>query len=263
MIDDPVNIAALCAEETAVLRLFNRIMAAASSGWHRRTHVGEAFAVGGDHPMLNGVLVVSPDPDADEVARGARFVAHETRRPAVAWIRADARLTQALCEAGLPILAELPSLALTRAPNALRKRAPTFHLRRATTAADIAAFWSVVSRCFDGAEYCGAELRQTFAASAPVLLSQATVLLLEVGGEVLAGGMAVRQGPVGGLFWISTIAEFRRRGAGTVVAAALVDRLRIEGVERTYLQASKIGLSVYERLGFECAFRRTVHIARR
>ena len=152
-------------------------------------------------------------------------------------------------------------MALDGDPTLQRDPSFAYGIRWATNAADIADFWRVVGRCFAGDQYRGFTLPQTFIASAEILLNQATIVVLTISGRAAAVGMSVWSGSAAGLYWIATLPEFRRRGAASVVTAALVGRLRDEGAERCYLQASQAGMSIYRRLGFRSVLWRTVHIA--
>ncbi len=62
----------------------------------------------------------------------------------------------------------------------------------------------------------------------------------------------------GGLYYVATPVEHRGRGAGAAVSAWVTNTLVDHGVTSVSLQASLLGLPVYERLGFEIvdAYRR-------
>lgn len=55
---------------------------------------------------------------------------------------------------------------------------------------------------------------------------------------------------VAGIYGVSTIPEFRRRGFGAAITRRAVLDGGEEGCERSYLQSSKMGRSVYESLGY-------------
>jgi GNAT superfamily N-acetyltransferase len=87
-----------------------------------------------------------------------------------------------------------------------------------------------------------------------VLLSErcdAVVAVDEPGGPC-AGGMVVYSADFSraGLYWPATNRENRRRGIGTAVAAALTDRAVERGCRSVSLQATPMGVGVYESLGF-------------
>lgn len=61
---------------------------------------------------------------------------------------------------------------------------------------------------------------------------------------------AFRTGDTGGIYSVATPAEFRGRGAAAAVTGAAANHLFDLGVARVVLQASKLGVGVYRRLGF-------------
>lgn len=63
------------------------------------------------------------------------------------------------------------------------------------------------------------------------------------------GMAAVHDGYVG-VFNVATPPEFRRRGHGYAVTAQVVAAGASAGAHTAYLQASALGQSVYERMGF-------------
>ncbi len=71
-----------------------------------------------------------------------------------------------------------------------------------------------------------------------------------IDGRPVATAMAVLDGDVVGVYNVATLPDARGRGAGTAVtAASIADRLA-DGARLAVLEASEMGLHVYERLGF-------------
>ena len=67
-----------------------------------------------------------------------------------------------------------------------------------------------------------------------------------------------------GLYSVGTLAEFRRQGyAEATLRHALEQSCRRSGLERTILQSTPGGLSLYQRLGYRVVTRFTVYIAPR
>ena len=83
------------------------------------------------------------------------------------------------------------------------------------------------------------------------------VLLL--GGDVpVAGGFAVREGEMAGLFGLVTDAEKRNRGFGRLLTRMLLARVRKAGVKMAYLQVEEgnaPALHIYESIGFREVYR--------
>ncbi|MFC7449757.1 GNAT family N-acetyltransferase [Rhodococcus daqingensis] len=70
------------------------------------------------------------------------------------------------------------------------------------------------------------------------------------GGEAVAGAEIHLAAGVAGLYGVVTLEAHRRRGYGTAVTLATVDRARVAGAECVVLQASAEGAPVYQRIGF-------------
>lgn len=73
----------------------------------------------------------------------------------------------------------------------------------------------------------------------------------EVEGEVVATACGVTVGDVVGIFAIGTLPGHRGRGFGAAVTAVAVEDGFRDGATFAVLQASPLGLPVYERMGFE------------
>ncbi len=77
------------------------------------------------------------------------------------------------------------------------------------------------------------------------------------GAALYAGGVPVSTSfayidaaGVGGIYFVATEKSHRRKGYGAAVVSAAIEELAARGVERCVLQASALGESVYESLGF-------------
>ena len=69
------------------------------------------------------------------------------------------------------------------------------------------------------------------------------------GGPVTTG-LAIRTGRTIGVYNIATIEAARRRGLGSLMTARITADGRANGADVAILQASEMGRSVYERLGY-------------
>lgn len=75
------------------------------------------------------------------------------------------------------------------------------------------------------------------------------------GDTVTATGLVYHQKSVAGIYLVGTVPEFRRRGfADAIVRRALRNETR-KGVSTVVLQASEMGLPVYDRIGFQATGR--------
>ncbi|MGA8303381.1 MAG: GNAT family N-acetyltransferase [Thermoplasmata archaeon] len=69
------------------------------------------------------------------------------------------------------------------------------------------------------------------------------------GSPVATSALLTRDG-IGGVYFVGTVPEARRRGYGTALTWAAIEAARREGATVCYLQASLMGRGVYERMGF-------------
>ncbi len=70
------------------------------------------------------------------------------------------------------------------------------------------------------------------------------------GGEPVATSLRVTTGRIAGIYFVSTLPDFRSRGFGTAMTwRAAVDGTK-EGCRMSYLQSSPMGRPVYERMGY-------------
>jgi GNAT superfamily N-acetyltransferase len=74
-------------------------------------------------------------------------------------------------------------------------------------------------------------------------------------GRPVGNSVAIRTGDVAGVYAVGTRPEARRRGVGTAVSWAAVAAGRAWGCDPIVLQASAMGLPVYERMGFRTVVR--------
>jgi RimJ/RimL family protein N-acetyltransferase len=94
----------------------------------------------------------------------------------------------------------------------------------------------------------------------PILYREGNSLEMHVGyleGKPVVTGILVLHAGVGGLYYIATVPEERRKGFGTEITEYLLQRAKNAGYHRATLQASSQGESLYRRLGFKacCLFK--------
>ncbi len=94
------------------------------------------------------------------------------------------------------------------------------------------------------------ELSALFLSDAFLALPNAKLLAGYVDGEPCVSGALVTTGSVAGVYWIATLPDFRGRGFGEAMTAAVLDAGRMLGCTVGSLQASEMGRGVYERMGF-------------
>jgi len=89
-----------------------------------------------------------------------------------------------------------------------------------------------------------------------IALPRHLALLVE-GRQVIASGLAVRQGTWLGLFDIATAVRFRRQGFGSAIVSSLLEWGKSHGAQSAYLQVvtdNQPARAMYEKLGFKEAY---------
>jgi GNAT superfamily N-acetyltransferase len=72
-----------------------------------------------------------------------------------------------------------------------------------------------------------------------------------VAGRMVGTALLLTTRDVAGIYVVTTLPEYRRRGIGTAVTAAALETARERGYRVATLQASSLGAPVYRRMGFE------------
>lgn len=96
------------------------------------------------------------------------------------------------------------------------------------------------------------------AGSGSYVITEQTFMLPEVEmfigyaeGKPACTSMLFPTGAVAGIYWVSTVPEYRNRGFGAAIAMRAVMAGREKGCTLSVLQASAMGKPVYERIGFD------------
>src|SRR5262245_36140011 len=71
-----------------------------------------------------------------------------------------------------------------------------------------------------------------------------------LGGQAVGTSISIQGGGASGVVAVGTLPEARRRGVGTALSWAAVDAGRLRGVDTIVLQATPMGLPIYEAMGF-------------
>lgn len=70
-------------------------------------------------------------------------------------------------------------------------------------------------------------------------------------GKIVGTSMLITEGDLSGIHEVTVLPEFRGRGAATAMVRAMINDLKKKKIRVVSLQASPMGLPVYEKLGFE------------
>jgi ribosomal protein S18 acetylase RimI-like enzyme len=173
----------------------------------------------------------------------------QARRPFSWWVGPGdrpANLGELLTEAGL-VRAET-ELAMAADLAALQTHDPApagLEIRRVRTAAELEDFAHIIA---------GPLERRFYALAAAALLAADSPQWFYVGyvsGRPVATAELTVGGGVAGLYNISTLEAYRRRGIGTALTLRPLLDARASGLRTGVLQAAAAGVGVYMRIGFQ------------
>ncbi len=159
---------------------------------------------------------------------------------------AQKRLEDALHAAGYQrVEAAVPGLALAPIP-AIPAAPPELVIERVETERDRAAFIQTAAVGFGFPAEGGAAI------FSPAFLARPEMeaLLGRVDGKPVATSMLFRSGAIAGIYWVSALPDWRRRGYGEALTWAALAAGARAGCNVASLQASTMGRPVYERMGF-------------
>ena len=127
-------------------------------------------------------------------------------------------------------------------------------IRRVRTPAELADFTAVVAG--DPPE---PGMTDFFQSAAPLVLEEDSPMQLFVGymgAQAVASSELFLNASIAGIYGVSTLPAFQRRGIGLAMTWAAADQGRRRGATTAVLQASEAGRGVYARLGFStcCQF---------
>ena len=200
--------------------------------------------------LFNVVVIDAPDATADGLAsavgymrdRGTEFVVNLR-------LGTDDRFVELVDALGLvPKSHEpwLPGMALTPIPRDEADPAPRFEIRRVTDSAGLADHVRVGAVGFDLSE----DLFRAVMTEATLTTAGIAVYVGYLDGEPVTTGLGVRTGSTLGVYNIATIPAGRGRGYGGAMTRRVALDGATAGCDVAILQASRMGFSVYERLGY-------------
>jgi GNAT superfamily N-acetyltransferase len=226
------------------LTAYRQLIASIGGEWRQFGSVAAFASPGVPVPFANGCLVLE-SATVDDLAAAAGWV----DRYALPYrIRFDTRVeTRELAavprELGLARDEWLmPGMVLTPIPEAPAP-GPGISVRRV----DAANHTDFITLMVDSGLPHAVAL-SAFAAPAPE--SDMAMFVAYLDGELVGTSVAVRTGSVAGIYTVGTVASARGRGVGSATTWAAVEQARLWGCTVVVLQSSRLGLHVYERMGF-------------
>ncbi|WP_309110586.1 GNAT family N-acetyltransferase [Saccharothrix sp.] len=186
-------------------------------------------------PGLLRVLVVDPEPGADDVAEVGELVAAAGARR----VTIEDSFGVLDCAPWGLEARELPVMARQPGPVA----APSLEVARVETADRVAVFERVV---LDGFPLPGFAPGEAFT---PALLDRpdARMHLVTREGSVAGACLSILDANATGLYWVTTLPEHRSRGVGRALLCAALDGTDVP----VTLTATKAGRPLYDSFGFD------------
>ena len=206
-------------------------------------------------PFLNSVIAEGEAADPAAALDGARAFFDERGRDGWSLFTRgsgeDAGLEEAAAEMGLEIVnPRYPEMVRTE-PLELPELDRCVELREIDGAGEVESYWRLCGDAYASLRF-PAELFDVFA---PHLLDPpACGCLAWLDGAPIGGAMVAPLEGVGFVGWVATAPAARGRGVGATVTAWVTNRAFSAGATLASLQASPMGLSVYERLGYRHLF---------
>lgn len=212
---------------------------------------------GGDAAFNSVTLMRLAADDADRRVHEAVETVAATGRAFSWWV--DPRstpgdLVSRLVAAGLTEVEQVPamSLELTSAAMTALGASGEFGLevRRVTDAEELASFAAVVDASMDPPTQSAAEFYARAAGAALDPAGSARFLVGYFDGVPVATVELLPAAGVAGLYNITTLPEYRRRGYASALTSAALRQAHAEGYATAVLEASAAGEPVYRALGF-------------
>jgi GNAT superfamily N-acetyltransferase len=203
-----------------------------------------AFATGLPLALFNGCVVVEPAP-ADQLDAAIDWVAHRGA-PYRVWIADSLVPTLGGVALAHGLRGEdrpYPGMVLHPVPELPRPAAGV--IVDAVAPSDLERFLQVSIDAGMPPDPARQLFSPSFAADPDVRL-----FIGSLDGRPVGTAVAIRTGGVSGVYAVGTVPAARRRGVGTALTWAAVEAGRAWGCDTTVLQASEMGLPIYEAMGF-------------
>lgn len=226
------------------------------------------FLTGGGEPHDNGILRASlPEGGVGEAIDRLLSPFRERGLPMMWWFftgpeSVRPEIGAALREAGLELEADLPAMVLDLADwiPPLPPAGCTTERVRDDVAFD--AWADVIGRAFEDPAFADGRSARAFRSFGFDVSAPFRHYLCRSEGAWVGGSTLSLAGEVAGLANIAVIPERRGLGLGAAIASAALDDARQLGIEVGALSADRLGLPLYEKLGFRTVGRHLTYVWR-
>jgi GNAT superfamily N-acetyltransferase len=236
------------------LRAFGR----ATGAGEVREYPGLTLASSGvGVPLFNAALVVPPGPvDGGELERRTQSAAVFYAARGLQWSlwidehlleeRLRRQAEDLLAKRGLRPVAHCPGMVAERLSRP-RRPLPAVEFRPVLGAVERLAFCHIMVATFE----MPFESARRFYQPDELWASGFTGYVGYVGGNAVATAATMVAAEVVGVYAVATLPAWRRRGFGEAVTRhALAEARRVSGIERSVLQSTQSGLSLYRQMGY-------------
>lgn len=208
-----------------------------------------------EHPVIaNAAFRTDDEADPGELLEAAREFFGPRGRGFALWARAgaaaDEDLLAAAEAAGMEVVYEMPEMILEGRAEEPRLPAGA-ELWRVESEDELLEYWEVAGAAYASLGF-PPELFAAYRGSRGLLEDpDAAAFIARIGGEPVAVAMTIATHGIAGVYWVGTIEAARGGGLGRAVTAAATNAGLELGAEAASLQASHMGLPIYEAMGFE------------
>ena len=210
---------------------------------------GDAVAIRSSIPaeIANTLFVMKQPANAEELVEKARRF-YSGPRP---WrIVANGKSKQSIASAvgtSMTPGAGSPGMLLVPVPVAFPPPPPSLRIEQVSNEEQLSEYWKVAAKAFG----MPMVMTKLIIPRVPAATDSAVLLLGYEGGEPVASGAVISTEGIAGIYTIGVMPKSRKRGYGEAITWAAVKAGRERGCKVSYLQASKMGLPIYERMGFK------------
>ena len=206
-------------------------------------------------PFVNGAIAVDSGEDFEgTLERANSFFAKHDRPRWTLFTREtgeDEALEEAARSRGMEIVNPHYPEMICRERVAETADEGAVELREVGSTEDARAYWRICATAYESLGFP----RELFEGYPAAMLNPPVFgCLAWSDAERVGAAMGIVLEGVGLVFWVGSLPAARGRGIGAAVTAWVTNRAFDEGADFVSLQASPMGLSVYERLGYERVF---------